>query len=95
VYADINRATADVLIRNGCEVITSRTQHCCGSLHAHNGDLTAAKALAKRNLDMFDSTQLDAISTNAGGCGSHLKQYSALLAGEPRYELRAKEWDCK
>jgi glycolate oxidase iron-sulfur subunit len=95
VYANINRATADVLIRNGCEVITPRSQHCCGSLHAHNGDLAAAKALAKRNIDMFDSAEFDAIITNAGGCGSHLKQYSALLAGEPRYERRAEEWDRK
>src|SRR5690606_37489705 len=31
-FSDVNRATADVLRENGCEVVTPRTQSCCGSL---------------------------------------------------------------
>ena len=36
-FSNINRDTADVLLANGCEVITPRVQYCCGSLHGHNG----------------------------------------------------------
>ncbi|MDB6058723.1 MAG: hypothetical protein JWO95_2567, partial [Verrucomicrobiales bacterium] len=39
--------------------------------------------------------KFDAIITNAAGCGSHLKHYSHLLAGDAHYAERAKLWDCK
>src|SRR5690606_13751059 len=35
------------------------------------------------------------IITNAGGCGSHLKHYSTLLANDPAYAKRAELWDTK
>ena len=95
VFSRINRDTADVLLANGCEVITPREQFCCGSLHAHNGAPHLAAELARRQLDMFDVESLDAIITNAGGCGSHLKHYSHLLAGDPAYAGRARMWDAK
>ena len=94
-FSDINRATVDVLRENQCEVHTPRTQPCCGSLHAHNGDLTAARTLARRYLDLIDPFGLDAIITNAGGCGSHLRHYDRLLADDPAYAPRAAEWSRK
>jgi len=39
--------------------------------------------------------QFDAIITNAGGCGSHLKHYAKLLAGDSARENRAQAWDWK
>src|SRR5262249_39069344 len=35
------------------------------------------------------------IITNAGGCGSHLKHFSHLLADDPVYRSRAELWDHK
>lgn len=95
IYSNVNRDTADVLLANGCEVITPRLQYCCGSLHAHNGELERARELARRNIDAFDLDSLDAIITNAGGCGSHLKNYGELLADDPRYAARARQWSAK
>jgi glycolate oxidase iron-sulfur subunit len=94
-FADINRDTADVLLVHGCTVFTPRIQPCCGSLHAHNGEPALAAVLARRLLDLFDLAQLDAVITNAGGCGSHLKHFSALLADDPAYAARAARWDAK
>lgn len=94
-FSDVNRATVDVLLENGCEVITPRAQSCCGSLHAHNGDEASAQVLARRQLDAVDLSQLDAIISNAGGCGSHLRQYDHLLHDDPQYAARAKEWSKK
>ncbi len=95
VFSDVNRATVDVLRENGCEVVTPRTQSCCGSLQAHNGDLDTARALARRQLDAINPEEFDAIITNAAGCGSHLKHYDRLLAGDPAYAARAAAWSRK
>jgi glycolate oxidase iron-sulfur subunit len=95
MFSDVNRDTAEVLARNGCEVITPPRQNCCGSLHAHNGEWGMARELARKNIDQFPPEQFDAIISNAGGCGSHLKHYAHLLADDPAYRKRAELWDAK
>jgi glycolate dehydrogenase iron-sulfur subunit len=95
VFSDINRDTADVLLANGCRVHTLPEQPCCGSLHAHNGETALAERLARRMIDLLPPDQYDAIITNAGGCGSHLRHYGPLLADDPRYAPRAALWDRK
>ena len=94
-FSDVNRDTVEVLAQNGCEVITPPEQNCCGSLHAHNGEWSLAQQLARRNIDQFPPEKFDAIITNAGGCGSHLKHYAHLLADHPVYTKRAELWDTK
>jgi glycolate oxidase iron-sulfur subunit len=95
VFADVNRDTADVLLANGCAVDTPPVQPCCGSLHAHNGDLEGSRTLARRMIDLFPPARYDAIITNAGGCGSHLRRYAPLLADDRVYRERARLWDTK
>jgi glycolate oxidase iron-sulfur subunit len=94
-FPDVNRDTADVLLANGCAVRTPFQQPCCGSLHAHNGETKLAQGLARRMIDLFPPDEYDAIITNAGGCGSHLKQYGHLLSDDPFYADRARLWDTK
>lgn len=95
VFSDINRDTADVLLENGCEVFTPHGQVCCGSLHAHNGEPELAAQLARKLIRMFEPGKLDAIISNAGGCGSHLKHFSALLGDDPEFAALAEIWDSK
>jgi glycolate oxidase iron-sulfur subunit len=90
-YSHINRDTVDVLLANGCEVVTPRGQGCCGSLMGHNGELEHARKMARHILDLFPLESLDAVITNAAGCGSFLKRYRHLLPDDPR----AKAWDQK
>jgi glycolate oxidase iron-sulfur subunit len=94
-FSGVNRDTADVLLANNCAVVTPSLQFCCGSLHSHNGDLESARQLARHNIDSFDLDNLDAIITNAAGCGSHLKHYDRLLADDPQYAARAIVWSEK
>jgi glycolate oxidase iron-sulfur subunit len=77
---DINVATIEVLARNGVEVVVPGAQGCCGGLAWHTGDIEAARALARRNLDAFP-TDVDAILTNAAGCGSAMHEYHLILRG--------------
>ncbi len=79
LFANVNRDTAEVLRRNGCEVITPAGQGCCGALHVHEGRRREGEQLARRNLEAFRGLELDAIIINAAGCGSTLKEYGRLL----------------
>jgi len=54
-----------------------------------------ARGLARKNIDQFPPDQYDAIITNAGGCGSHLKHYGNLLKDDPIYHEKAEKWDAK
>jgi glycolate oxidase iron-sulfur subunit len=77
---DINVATIEVLTRNGVEVIVPASQGCCGGLAWHTGDLEAARKFARGNLNSFPA-DVDAIVTNAAGCGSAMHEYHLMLRG--------------
>lgn len=87
----INRATVDVLTRNGVEVVTPPRQGCCGALSMHTGAADQARGLARRNFDAFDLSKVDAVVTNAAGCGSGMHEYPLLFAGEAE-EQAAREF---
>jgi len=89
MFSDINEATVNVLRQNGCEVWIPPEQSCCGALHVHAGDRDTAKTLARRNIDVFLSEQIDAIIINAAGCGSTLKEYAELLKNDEAYREKA------
>jgi len=76
----INWATLRVLAHNGVEVVIPRRQGCCGSLALHTGEAEQARTLARRNLGLFPA-DVDAIVTNAAGCGSGMHEYGLLFAG--------------
>jgi glycolate oxidase iron-sulfur subunit len=94
-FSHVNRDTADALLANGCEVVTPRAQACCGSIHAHNGELELARQMVRHSLDTFELDQLDAVITNAAGCGTRLKNYGHLLQDDPAYAERAAHWSAK
>ncbi len=41
-------------------------------------------------IDLLPPDRYDAIISNAGGCGSHLRRYGPLLADDPAYAERAQ-----
>jgi glycolate oxidase iron-sulfur subunit len=85
-FAELNAATIRVLTANGCDVIVPNGQLCCGALAAHAGVREVARELARENLRAFVLDDVDAIVTNAAGCGSTLKEYDHLFTpGEPEY----------
>jgi glycolate oxidase iron-sulfur subunit len=83
-FAETNRATVRVLQKNGCEVVVPAGQLCCGALHVHAGLRTAARELARVNLEAFLTENCDAIIVNAAGCGSTMKEYSQLFPDDLR-----------
>ncbi|MDE0196566.1 MAG: heterodisulfide reductase-related iron-sulfur binding cluster [Caldilineaceae bacterium] len=87
----INSATVEVLTSNGVEVVIPPRQVCCGALSMHTGAADQARALARRNFDAFNLDDLDAVVTNAAGCGSGMHEYPLLFAGEAE-EQAAREF---
>lgn len=92
LFSRTNRASVDLLNRCGYDVVTPKRQTCCGALYAHGGRLEQARDCARTNIDAFSSHDLDAIIINAAGCGSTLKEYGALLAGDPDWATRARHF---
>jgi glycolate oxidase iron-sulfur subunit len=82
---EINWATLRVLAKNGVEVVIPQGQGSCGALMLHIGDDHRAQELARNNLRIFP-TDVDAIITNAAGCGSGMKEYGLLFKGTPDEE---------
>jgi glycolate oxidase iron-sulfur subunit len=78
--SEVNWATIRVLSRNGVEVVIPGAQGCCGALALHIGELDVARKQAVRNLAAFP-TDVDAVISNAAGCGSALREYGDLFAG--------------
>jgi glycolate oxidase iron-sulfur subunit len=91
-FARLNEATVRVLQANGCEVTIHSGQTCCGALHVHAGLRESARKLARKNIDALADAAFDAILTNAGGCGSTLKEYDELLEHDPAYAERARRF---
>jgi len=94
-FPDVNAATIRVLAAEGCDVLIPPEQGCCGALSVHNGRAEQARGFARKLIDVFERTGMDFFVVNAAGCGSSLKEYDVLLAGDPAYAERAKLFTAK
>jgi glycolate oxidase iron-sulfur subunit len=88
-FAEVHRATVRSLQRAGLSVLVPRGQGCCGAIALHTGEMDFARELAKRNIAAFERSGADVYVVNAAGCGSALKEYGDLFAGDPAWMLRA------
>jgi len=92
LFGPANRATERVLEKNGCEIVEAEGQICCGALHSHAGEADTARKLARRNIDAFLAAGCDRVIVGPAGCGAAMKEYDHLLAGDPDYAGRAREF---
>jgi glycolate oxidase iron-sulfur subunit len=84
-FPETNLNTVRVLQKNGCEVWIPRRQVCCGALHYHAAQEDPARQFAQTNIEVFNSSSVDAVIVNAAGCGAMLKDYGHLLASSPNH----------
>ncbi|PLX78262.1 MAG: (Fe-S)-binding protein [Desulfuromonas sp.] len=82
LYPDVSRQTVRVLAGQGFDVVTPAQAKCCGAPHMSEGDRETTRELAKFNIDLFLSQDVDYIVTDCAGCGASLKEYEELLAEE-------------
>ena len=78
----IGFAAVKLLEQGGCEVVVPAGQTCCGQPGYNSGDRPAAKALALKVLDEFESC--DYVVAPSGSCSGMIKtHYPELLGDEP------------
>ncbi|SCY12729.1 glycolate oxidase subunit GlcF [Paracoccus tibetensis] len=84
---DINDATIRLLRRAGCEVVIPEAFGCCGAITLHMGDDKDGKARARDSIRRILAAEaagpLDAVIINTSGCGTTVKDYGHLFAGDP------------
>ena len=85
VHGPEMNAVVRVLTRNGCDVVVTKGQGCCGAINSHVGDLEVTRELARRNIDAFLADDVDHIVVASAGCGSRMKEYGHLLRNDPAY----------
>ena len=82
----INDATIRLLTRLGAEVVVVDGMGCCGALSEHMGREDEARGLAARNIRALGAEKkargLDAVVINTSGCGTTVKDYGHLFAGD-------------
>jgi glycolate oxidase iron-sulfur subunit len=95
LLSPVNRATDRTLAFNGYRLVNVAGQKCCGALHAHAGASDAARDLARANIAAFEASGAEFIAVNSAGCGSAMKEYGHLLAGDPLWCDRAEAFSRK
>jgi glycolate oxidase iron-sulfur subunit len=94
-FPHVNAATARVLAAEGCDVIIPRGQGCCGALSLHSGRASEAGRFARATVGTFERAGVDAVIVNSAGCGSAMKEYEALAAGDDGWAPRAAAFTSK
>ncbi len=94
-YTQVGTATIEVLTRNGIEVWLPSQQVCCGLPMASAGDVATARRLALTNLKAFDRENLSAIIVDCPTCGTGLRDYYRLFAGDKLWEEEARAFSAR
>ena len=95
LFTDVNRATERTLTVNGWTMRGTEGQGCCGALHAHAGDASTARRLARANILAFERSGADVVVLNSAGCGAMCREYGHLLADDPAWAARAAAFGAK
>jgi len=89
---DINAAATRVLDRLGVSLVPAAQAGCCGAVTHHLNEPAEALDQMRRNIDAWwpaIEAGAEAIVVTASGCTAMVREYAALLAGDPAYAQRA------
>ena len=88
LYPRVGRATVTLLERLGHEVVFPPAQTCCGQMHVNTGYQRGALPLVRHHVEVFASSDVDAIVAPSGSCVGSVRHQHAMVArragDEPR-----------
>ncbi len=90
LWPSIGTSAVEVLRRAGCEVEFDQRQTCCGQPAFNTGYRTEARALARRFIEVFESSKADAVVSPSGSCTAMVQHFRELFADDRDWRLRAE-----
>lgn len=90
VWPSVGTATVEILRRAGCEVDYDPRQTCCGQPAFNTGYREDARRVARRQVEILEERQADAVVVPSGSCASMLRRLPELFADEPGWLERAR-----
>ena len=88
-FPDVGVATVNLLRKNNYHVEVLENV-CCGLPAAGYGDSTAAKLLARKNIETIEQSGCDIVISECGSCSSFLTDYKHLLGDDESWTERAE-----
>src|SRR5437867_12872094 len=79
MWPAVGASTVEVLRRVGCAVEFDERQTCCGQPAFNTGYRPEACSLARRLIEIFESSSADAIVSPSGSCTAMLHHYEPLF----------------
>jgi glycolate oxidase iron-sulfur subunit len=92
LFENVGRSVINVLRRLGVEVIIPKDQMCCGLPIYLSGALKTALKNIRKNLEIFNPSDVDAVIVDCASCGAAIKkEYAHILedVGENAEAARA------
>jgi glycolate oxidase iron-sulfur subunit len=83
LFPDVAWALADILKRMGATLVVPKDQVCCGLPAYVSGNTKTAQKLARKNIEAFESVEVDAILSVCASCGSQLTSLPSLFPDDP------------
>jgi glycolate oxidase iron-sulfur subunit len=95
LHAESSKATIDILAHNGCEIITPRQTRCCGMPARGYGRMDEVLAMARFNINLYETLEVSHIVTDCATCGSMLKEYAHFFKDDHAWADRARRFSEK
>jgi len=90
LWTSVGVSSVEVLRRVGCEVEFDKRQTCCAQPAFNTGYLDEARPIARRFIEIFESSKADVIVSPSGSCTAMVHHYTQLFAGDPEWLPRAQ-----
>jgi L-lactate dehydrogenase complex protein LldE len=90
LWPEIGTSTVEVLRRAGCEVVFDERQTCCGQPAFNTGYRNEARGLAQRFIEIFESSDSDAIVSPSGSCTAMVHHFHELFPDDASWRHRAE-----
>ncbi len=86
---NVGMATVEILERAGCSVTFDERQTCCGQPAFNTGYRTEAREFAKRFVEIFENSDVEAIVIPSGSCTAMVKHFHEVFEDDPKWRERA------
>ena len=90
LWTSIGVSSVEVLRRVGCEVEFDQRQTCCAQPAFNTGYLKEARQVAQRFIEIYETSDVEAIVSPSGSCTAMVRHYPELFTDDSEWLPRAQ-----